>query len=64
MRKIAISSDNRFVLISTEKDKFGRRGKLKAGSTTVIGKDSFKMIEIDTIENVVRGQITEKFLSR
>lgn len=54
-RQIAISADNRYLLISS--DKFAK-GKLKVNGIHV------KQIPISSIDRIDRGQITKKFLNK
>jgi hypothetical protein len=54
-RQVAISADNRYLLISS--DKFGK-GKLKVNGIHV------NQIPISSIDRIDRGQITKKFQNK
>ena len=61
-RRVAITSDGRSLLISLERD--GMRSLLKKRSVLRESSDSFKKIEISSIDRIVRGQLTRKFLTK
>ena len=60
-RRVAVSNDGRVLLISSEKL---MRNLLRKRSKLSEQGESFKKIEISSIDRIVRGQVTRKFLTK
>lgn len=62
-RRVAISSDKRKLLISSN---VGVIGIFKKKNTVeaVNGNDLFRKIDISSIDRIIRGQTTDKFIYR
>jgi len=63
LRRVAISADNRKLLISSNSSIVGRFKK-KNAIETVNGNDNFRKIEISSLDQIIRGQITDKFVNK